>query len=435
MIDMKHEAGIDKFTFKKLKEDALDLLSSALDELSPSDQHKLHLKMGIEREGNFIPTSKDWRYLPKEKKQIENWLKRKGTTFSNIAKKMQEALSHLSTVLERIYHDSSGLFVLELNTRPLPPKEAAQAAVEISNEMLKYAKNSEEIQDAHFGTMLANFANDIPVEGYPDQFYLTEEGRMLAGHGQHANISLWCGNRNLFAKPAGASIEEPSEIAKAVAEKAMETLPGMMLPSRHGDYLRVVGEAKGTPKIVELSHDTARDAAVRWQSGHQKSWQNPMQYARLEFRNASAQADPFDAALAAAIPTTMACMECICKDPQSGKAKLEHNRALIDYVPNADVQASLVPHSQEEAIQLFNTENNPNFTFLNDLAAKKIEQLKNKYDQTKATPDKVLWQQAVDKWDDIGAKLHHAYCKEYGIKSVMPLKAAAVPRVGRGGGG
>ena len=42
-----------------MKEAALDLIDWSLEDISPDADHKIHLKMGIEREGYFMPPTSD----------------------------------------------------------------------------------------------------------------------------------------------------------------------------------------------------------------------------------------------------------------------------------------------------------------------------------------------------------------------------------------
>lgn len=151
-------------------------------------------------------------------------------------------------------------------------------------------------------------------------------------------------------------------------------------------------------------------------------------YAHLEFRQGVTEANPLCVALAAAIPVTKACLKYIKKD-NTGKAllgsdgQLEYNLSDVAVATPSDM-----PKSQEEAAALFNPEDgkNPNFTFLDDLAAQRITRIEKRLE---ANPDNHLLSQELRearKLDHIGTRLHHVYCQEYGLQSHMPLPEKTV---------
>lgn len=420
--------------FARLKEAAFDLLQWSLDDISPSEDKRIHLEMGIEREGHFIPPKMKrlWHY------ERDDWIDKKTGLLEELADDLTSRLPKAGGKnLERIYLDKSGTFHLEMTTTPQAPKVAAQSAIRNSNAMVDLAE--EEGVKARFGTMKIPFitghekdAQRLFVDYHGEVFESdTDSSPLLAGQAQHVNVSVWCGDKNL-CHHSPYKEDGGNTLGNAMAAESIRMLPGMMLPSRKNNYLRIAAEAELSVQTIGIKRNV-KDYALNWVDKVDPASQHAdiSDYVRLEFRQASADANPMDAALAAAIPVTKACLTSFKRtNDAKGKSSIEMKKGLPQMVQNSiDMPAqSKMPHSHEEAAALFNTKDNPNFVFLNELAERKIKQCQDRFDQSGSSTDRLALTEAK-KLEHIGSKLHGHYCRQYGLNSVMEQQLPKAKRM------
>jgi hypothetical protein len=409
--------------FQKLKEDALDLLESSIEDVSPDPSHPIRMKMGIEREGHFI--CPQMRPLKPDEKPYD-WEDEIAKPHYKLIEKLEAAFSeHPEFMLERIYHDTSGSYQLEMTTKPVTPKQAAKATNAICTKMTEVAR-SEGYTRICFGSMPIDFLepNDVLTRAFlkkSKQLVDTPSGEILVGRGQHANVSIWCGDKNLFhISPFTEDFEKVESLGDAVVNQALQTLPGMVLPSRNGNYHRIAYRAPLEVQSISASAGKKEDnAAVNWsktiykQDDVQLGNNNVHDVTRLEYRQAAPDADPLDVALAAAIPTTKAFLESVKLD-KNGKV------IIIDDIPQFDFHdikvsaESDMPKSHNEAAFLFNQKDNPNFTYLDELAEKRIAKLEQAKTESATQAIQIALRKAKNL-RGIGSRLHSMYCEYYNL--------------------
>jgi len=414
-----------RLEFKRLREQALDLLEWSLHDLSPA----LDLKMGIEREGHFIS--------PHLKKPSADFAPasyrikcdRAGMDLAD-AMAAHLAASHPQLPVRCIYRENAGSYLVELTTHPLAPKQAAHATEAIGRAMMDYARDAgTRIEDMGFGTIAAdwmkqwgkNLTSKLPL--FTGEFFPAGDSLVLAGRGQHANISLWCGNQNMFA--ASPYVIGKQQLGSAVVQEAIRMLPGMILPSRHGNYHRIANDSSGGLKKIAADYDVlGSERALNWRISEMA--EEKKEYVRLEFRQAASDAEPLDVALAAAIPTTKTCLECAQKD-SGGKAVFKNGMPSFDFTGYRESELSYMPSSEKAAAELFNKADNPNFVFLDELAAAKIAKLEKHWRQTGLSGDRAIYEQARHDLENLGTRLHDGYCRQYGLESKMAALLSASP--------
>jgi len=391
--------------------------------------------MGIEREGHFV--YRDWCNCDEHE-------------LVNLAAELKEQLRIRGVPhVARVYHDRSGSFLIEFTTEPISPKEAAQAVIKISCIIKEIAQKELNIERVCFGTMNADFLESMPglarkvLKDFDGEVYDRGGSQVLAGHAQHANVSLWCNGDNLFYYYPYTA--KHTTLGDAMANQAMTMLPGMILPSRGGDnFYRIANNALLSTQTIDIDLNASgvNGEALNWRTQivgakkeDPKGPSNKHQYTRMEFRQGVADADPLDIALASAIPITKACLECVVKG-EDGKAVLKGGIPQFDCNKVKRASPMPMPRSQEEAAALFNTADNPNFEYLNALAKARIQKLEkeisNQRDQAptlvKIRSTKIQLRNA-HALKDIGTKLHHMYCQQYGLESQMPFLKVAKERM------
>jgi len=421
-------AKLDKLEFKQLKEAALDLLEQSLADISPDADHPIHIKMGIEREGHFIPPD------GKENHPLisyDNWRMDREESGIKLANALYMRLSREIAELERIYHDDYGVFLAEMTTKPVSLKEAVRATERICSRMKEVACTELGLseKDICFGTLQADFFQQMSERirtGLIEdaELFETKGSFVMPGMGQHANVSVWSSKKNLFYQNTSHPVI--GTLAGAVAAEALHTLPGMILPSRGGNFIRIEN-GQSFINNIGLSYDARTCQALNWRSdSHDRQ--------RIEFRQGNTCADPIDVALAAAIPATKAALDSI-KCDKDGKAILKDGIPEYDFNKTKAFHRSPMPKSQYEAMRLFNTADNPSFIYLNELADKRIAALEAKAKELNTRPREdgnlaLVNQELRDAraLKNIGTKLHHMYCQEYGLESKMPMLKVAQAR-------
>lgn len=408
----------DMLAAKQLKEDALDLLEAALSDLSPDDDHKLHLQMGIEREGHFVPP--EGKVCdPAEGSHLWS-INMRRHVIASMVDGIKSYLIQKNIPFDRIYQDG-GTYLIEMTTPPRSPKICVRETERISKAMLDWAKDHN--VDACFGTMEAPFAEALVSRKLlKDEAYKNGADEWgLAGRGQHANVSLWYGNENVFATSSYQFNDPCRSLGGAVAMEAMRMLPSMVMPCRAGNYYRIADNVSGSIQFINIDNDQVNSPhALNWR------WKAGASATRLEFRQGAPEADPLDVALAAAIPATKACLDTISVNKDTGKAVINAKGELqFDFSRVTQTQPSLMPQSQDVAAATFNKVDNPNFTFLNELAETRYNMLVEHYGKSPSLPQKAELEKAA-QFLNIGSRLHHMYCREYGIESVMKLKETSV---------
>lgn len=402
----------------QLKKDALALLESELAALSPDEQHKLHLKMGMERELSCVPHEDE----PPLEKQLD--------ALSSFASKGLE--SEHGDVFERVYRDVSSPFILEVTTKPLSPAHAVQGIEAMTRSMI-HAGDSR-----HFDVfsasapaskeMMSRFPNSVGEEIVPSG---NGKGHVLVGQGAHANISLWAGDTNLFYQSPYDPISrfiKPS-LGSTMVSEALDMLPGLILPSRKKNYDDIAAGSQCAIYNFECGYEEkGTGAALNWISCDDNGVSESPKRTRIEFRQGTSDADPLDLALAAAIPITRTFLKYV-RTGEDGKAVLSPSgdfeyQGLVMHSPQQI--KGYMPRSFKEAAEMFNPADgqNPNFVFLDELAERRVHRLEKEL--AKNPQDKALAESARDarKLLNIGTKIHHSICQEYGLESSMPLKAA-----------
>lgn len=449
----------DEAEFRELKEAALDLLQLSLADLSPDKQHILHLKMGIEREGHFLPPqyvsnlgiTPDMRSRLRERLKLSDAELGKTLDYNtsdfmrdvanmgalhpndaelevmNLRRQMDTSIKpQFNGRVEQIYRDSFGTFMLEQTTAPLSPKEAATTTREAGQAMLEIARR--EGFTATFSTLPMPFMKGREAQMsyifgkngadfHTQVFHDKNQMPLLVGRGQHANLSVWCGTQNLFN-----NTPFPDGLAKAVVNESQNMLPGMILPTRGGNYWRIQAKLPVSIQTIDCKRIKNQNTALRWEA-KMGDCEVPEEQVRIEYRQGASDVDPLDIALAAAIPATKASMEHMVQDHE-GKARM--NGDIPQYAPEETIPKGLVspmPSSEEEAAELFNPPDgrNPNFTFLNELASHRLAMLRARIDPVLGSAaDKEALRQA-EKLENIGTKLHQHYCRQYGLESHMAI--------------
>ncbi|NBX03601.1 MAG: hypothetical protein EBR02_06030 [Alphaproteobacteria bacterium] len=423
-------ASSKKAEFQKMKEDALELIDWALEDVSPDPQHKIHLKMGIEREGRFISPAA--RKMP-DGMTMDTWVNENKQATETIAKTLGKKLKRIPN-FEKVYCDESGHFLVEMTTQPVRPLDAARATKRISSEMIKQAEALG--YTASFDNLRADFLEEVGSKGkgyrplsmlvQNKEVFDTESGKVFGASAQHANVSLWLGNRNLLCDESDRKNIRLSPWAKELVSEAMRTLPCMTLPCRNNDYYHIKERRNYAPLIFSVTLNVKSTEVVNIVSKKAKEDENiTPEVTRLEIRLPASRADPLDAALSAAIPCAKAFIET---------AKMEKGRVVLDKnsMPVFDAEKSeekpppvLVATEKHIAETNFNPKdgNNLNFVFLDALAEWKIAKLQAQVDAGGNKQAEEALRDAKKKLDHLGTRLHHAYCEEHKTieKSYMEL--------------
>lgn len=358
---------------------------------------------------------------------------------SDYAQRMQNMFKEENR-LQEIYYDTGGTFMIEGVTNPIGLVAATDAIVHISDGMLQAAEKLG-LSPAGFGSVSADEvirrlnamgdAIQLPEYAtgafthYKGEVFDLPEGKTLVGRGQHCNLSLWAGDNNLFIQEG--SRQGSFDLVHHAAAKALEWLPHMFLPCRKGNYHRIkAGSRHGVHEFSigyldsEKSNHVLRYAAYKAFRAHK-----PESF-RLEFRQGASEADPYDVALASAVPLVKICEEVLEKD-NNGKIKLDNRRkprVLTQRAfPSIYQYDRPVPKTEEEAEALFLSAENPYFTYLNELADRRIQKARDKCNTEPSVRHKHALREA-EKLRDIGGKLCAAYCEEYGMDNPMPDKPA-----------
>lgn len=432
------------------KQKAIGLLEWALDDISPDREHRLHMKVGIEREGSFIdPQLKDLGKF----ENIHDWFSRSQAKIKRMAAIMELDMKDRAHELglDRIYHDESGTFLLELNTLPMSPTKAPAAAIAIGKEMERLARN-QGVKDISFGTLKANFLAQMADRFGPD-FY-SEFGGMppyyfgqvfnaepmhggpddvvLAGRGQHCNVSVWCGDKNLYAvedrvvpdrKTSGSEVPHvPNRLGAAVVLEACKTLPSMTMLARNRNYYRLQddGFIMATTEIG-VSANNKSECAMNWVDRKRKGQEGAKeQFVRMEFRHAASDADPYDVVLSSLIPTVKACLKH-AQLGEDGKIQIdEHGLPVFKIERLRGYETKPVSPTHEAAAAQFNTSHNHNFTFLDELAERKYARAQQDANAHPGSMQHKHELREAASLRGIGTRLHHQYCQQYDMVSMMP---------------
>jgi hypothetical protein len=428
-------SGFNPAKARDLKRQALALLEWTMAEMSPDDDHPLSLQCGFEREGHFIPPM-----IPDPELTPANWENALSDSLHRLIAAMQADLQDEDCLL-KIYHDTWGTFMLEGVTKRAGLLEAADGIKRISASMLKTAERLH-VQYRGFGPVPADdiveYLNataetDFGVPGvrnsaayaekvfvdYSGEVFDTPQGKILAGRGQHCNVSIWLGDTNLFACPPGD--KAGPALVNHGASQALEWLPHMMLPCRRGNYHRVQSDAVVVPRSFSISglnsgksgqmmryvSDGLRRIPGKNGAEDEIIWK-PSRF-RLEFRQAAAEADPYDVALASAVPLVKACDDMFMQE--NGKVRLdEHGNPRLRFERDfpADYNAP-VPTTHAEAAKGFAAWPNPYFTYLDELAQRRVNAAADAAERQEATA--LL---------GIGSRLYDSYCQEYRLKNRRP---------------
>ncbi|MDX2073272.1 MAG: hypothetical protein SFX19_02775 [Alphaproteobacteria bacterium] len=394
---------------------ALELLEWTMDDISPEGK-KLHIKCGVERELHYIDPN---YFMPHYRdngtfnEKLSETLERE---MERIAGELQKNLPY-NELLERIYHDTAGTFLVETVTLPLTLGVAAKATEDSTAAILEIAKKK-----GHYCGTYLDLDNHMHLSNhfkyYPQEvFQIGSRAFRLVGRGQHANVSLWCDDKNLFSTTPA--------LFDNCAHGAAALLSHFILPSRSGNYHRI--KAKSINSILTITSNTLAKGhgnAIRVVSPDEALLEvdninspSRLERCRLEFRQAAAEANPYDVVLAAALPLVKTCIDTLPFDPTSGK--LADTQTFKEY---AEPEAMPMPRSEQEAAALFNTADNPYFIFLNELAERKLQRLTA---MRSSSDDSAALRQEIRDASSllgIGTKMHHLYCRQYGMESVMPLQ-------------
>jgi len=265
-------------------------------------------------------------------------------------------------------------------------------------------------------------------------FYTPLLGKSLVGRGQHCNLSIYFGNTNLFFPIPKRLLHrnpnsETNDLVNHAAAKALEWLPYMLLPCRAGNYYRI--KANSPLAIHTFSGKDVTDALAGVnKSGYILRYtadqdvigisKKPGTY-RIEFRQGAAEADSYDLALASAAPLVKACEETLAME--HGEIKLnEKGRPIVitpRHFPTKKEYNAPVPKNEEEAKAAFNTPDNPYFTYLNELAERKIERaVKLQACEPSATHAQEV--REAEELSGIGSRLYAVYCDKYHMENLMP---------------
>jgi len=420
---------------RELKIQALELLEWAVEDMSPAGGPELHIKAGFEREGHFIKPvheqpapSFDWHI----KNEIE---------MEEHAKRLAQLVGK-DTRLRNIYYDNAGTYKLEVVTHPLGLVRATRAIDEICDTAMHRARK-DGFSQANFGPVPATIVDEFESKAgglfksgefapsqfqdyYGEVFNVPGQGKTLFGCGQHCNLSLWKGNENLFVRDRNDPAAANNQLVNHIAEKSLKWLPYTFLLCRKGNYYRIAANSD-----FGVHHFSAKDAVsenepksfktghiLRYTADHSARlimhvW-NPKTF-RLEFRQAVAEADPYDVALASVTPMVKTCDEIFQKD-LNGKIVLDKHKHPILTHPS-DFPSELqynerVPHNEEEAKVAFDPENNPYFSYLDELAERRIQKAVAEnyggFTETLALGE-------VYSLRGIGSRLLASYCSEYNI--------------------
>jgi len=422
-------------SFRDLKRQALELLEWTLDDMSPEQpDRKLYFKCGFEREGHFLPEK-----LPAaERFEHHLWKQQRQSDMEKYAAAMHKLLSKDPDLL-KIYADHAGTFMLEGVGKAVGLVQATAACERISKRMLEVAPELK-LSSAAFGSLAADDVIDriakegrsagiqrfihTAFENYHHEVFATKlSEKTLIGRGQHCNLSVWAGDKNLFIRQSSA--DGGCDLVNHAAAKALEWLPHMFLPCRKGNYWRIQSAGKfslgkfsaGDLQSPKHSHILRHTADSRG-----RSWNPDPGSFRLEFRQGASEADPYDLSLASAVPLVKTCEEILGKD-ESGKVALNQNGGVTlleeHPFPQGKGYDKPVPQNEDEAKALFNVEKNPYFEYLDELAQRKIQRLEQRNrDKPGFVHEEEL--RNAEKLRNIGTRLHVGYCREYGMKSVMP---------------
>jgi len=310
--------------------------------------------------------------------------------------------------------------------------------------MLEKAKGMP-LREVGFGSVSADVADDLNAratqaglgnnfserawEDYDGEVFPVAGKKALVGRGQHCNLSLWVGNTNLFEREGQHLFSSwKYDLVHHAAAKALEWLPHMFAPCRNENFHRIQRVSKVGVRdfsVCELI-GLKTNYAMRYTAEGFPGRREPASY-RLEFRQGSSEADPYDLALASATPLVKTCDEVLEKD-ENGKIKLDkyyrpkltHDRAF----PKEYNQP--VPKTQQAAGALFNAPENPYFAYLDTLAERKVEKIKSLCARQPGRVNEEALRSAENLLG-IGTRLYAGYCHEYELPNRMP-PAEAVAR-------
>jgi len=404
-----------------LKYKALQLLEWALKDLSPDLRQPLNLKCGFEREGHFVPCQD---VIPEPRKNLDEWQLMLDAEMKSHAAEM---LSHMdpSLPVEDIYYDEGGTFLIEGVTKVLPLQESVKAIEDISAAMLTQAK-AMGFSHACFGTVAISDViqaidqkskeligeDDFSAQVFKDykgEVFGSNGNNLLAGRGQHCNLSLWSGDKPLFSAA-------DADFMNYAAKLSLNYLPYMFLPCRAGNYLRIHADSALGLKIFSaggFKRDKNKGHVLLYANDTGKS--NIFNgRTRLEFRQGAPEADPYDLAIASALPLVKACDQGLQK---GGDGKI----ILEDGIPKMKIRCLFpegfntpVPKTEEEAKKLFNHAENPYFKYLNELAERRYRQA----ELMPPDPKKHKEMEIAKSMRSIGSRLYEHYCQEYDMRRI-----------------
>lgn len=406
---------------RELKRKSLALLEWAMADMSPD--MSLTIKCGIEREGHFVP-----EVLAPPTQDVQKWKADQHAATQANAAKMQERLSN-DPDLAKVYHDTVGAFMIEGVTKPLSPVKAPEAMERISRRML--IQGDAMGMDGNFGPVPVKEAIDklnaagskLGTPDYASQAFVDFKNEVfdvggqptLVGRGQHCNVSVWAGGRNLFQRTAGS---DGPELMHNATEEALAWLPSMFLPYRNGNYHRKE-DSSHMPYVLSAGDlDTKKSQhVIRYTSDRTlRSWK-PEAF-RLEFRQGAAEADPYDVALAAITPIVHTCDTEIKKT--DGKAQFsDKGIPVLLHTRPFPAKYRKPTLTEDEAKAQFNQPDNPYFLYLNELAERKIARARDANAHDASAVNRLALKEAKEL-SGIGSRLHASYCIQYGMESTMP---------------
>ena len=421
-----------------LRKAALELLDWTLQDLSPAGT-PLTLRCGIEREGHLLLETlppQDQNYPDRFQQKIWETMRGYAQLFHA---RLTAAHPAFSQEIERIYHDAAGTFLIEATTRPSSLLDAAQTTIDVSSILESLAR--EDGNRMVFGTAPTGIRGVLESRGWRNKEILDfldgelysrthpESGSpydVLVGRGQHANVSLWLGNANLFAQENGHA----SPLMTACGNTGAHMLRDMAMPCRHGNYDRIADKQSLSIQFIDVGKSKHENTAICGVTRHSPKLNrsDPITDAttRLEFRIAASEADPMDVALAAGAPLVKTLLECCALD-DAGKLLLDDTGRPTLSAPLQAVNFRM-PASGAEAAQFFNRAGNTYFTFLDTLAARKIAKAEAVFGHSALAADGKALQEAKHL-AGLGTRMHALYCAEYGLESAMAPPGARVEMI------
>jgi hypothetical protein len=419
--------------FHALKEQALDLIDWVFADMSPDEKHMLSLKVGIEREGHFLPHLTDvfWQeashpYVAKEAMPDTEFAAVHNPRMESMAEILEKAVRRSGEQPERVYAETCWSFLLEPTTKPMSARKAAASMTNICAAM---ARHAEDYGYTHcFGDLpVSDYARQVPhfAKMFNQGNYFETPKPYLPGMGQHVNVSPWCGAYNLFTDGGKPQHAKLSNTVYMAVEEAAKTVPSMMLLCRNGNYRHLVENTNLAPLYtqgkVNIKGSNAFGIVIDDQRASDIIYEVDSEQTRIEFRQNAADAQPIDAVLASTIPVAKTIIERATLD-KHGKAIWTGSGLKGSFTDKlTGYKAEKLPDTLEKAREAFNPVfgSNPNFAFLDKLADMKIKRLTEAAKKGGAAAQHALREAQELRY--IGTRLHHGYCQRHGMESHMPL--------------